>query len=516
MKRARRTSAQFAACVAVVAMTAGTCGDDDSSVTTFLAPPTSTSEVPMTDPTTVSTTPPTSGTTNPSDPGTTSVPASSVVPATSVVASPSGSFPVAISESGRYVVDSSGAPWFMVGDAGWSSVVMLDEAEIAYYFDALEAKGFNTVLVNIVETHYSDHTPFNVNGDGPFTGGFFQSEPNEAYWEWVDRYVQAAAERGITLLATPAYLGFHADGVALDVEASSNEQLLEYGRFLGTRYADASNIIWVIGGDRTDVSDDLLERMDSMATGIRETAPQLITAHIAQDSNAADVFGEYQWLDIDNSYDANNEPVAEAIRSYEREPVRPTFSVEGIYEQERDQPLEPGAQQLRYQAYGAVLAGSFGHVFGNNPRWHFEGAPLFPFEGTWEESLDDPDGDLDLGTVHMGYFGEIFRSLDWQNLVPDTADEFLVDGEGDGSEQAAAAVDANQGIGAVYTVSTSTIELDLTRLSAAGQVVVRRVDPTTNESIEVGTYPTDGTQSFEHPGDNAHGDDDWLYIVEPA
>ncbi len=116
----------------------------------------------------------------------------------------------------------------------------------------------------------------------------------------------------------------------------------------------------------------------------------------------------------------------------------------------------------------------------------------------------------------MGYFGETFRSLDWQNLVPDTADEFLVDGEGDGSEQAAAAVDTNQGVGVVYTVSTSTIELDLTRLSAAGQVVVRRVDPTTNESIEVGTYPTDGTQSFEHPGDNAHGDDDWLYIVEPA
>ena len=116
----------------------------------------------------------------------------------------------------------------------------------------------------------------------------------------------------------------------------------------------------------------------------------------------------------------------------------------------------------------------------------------------------------------MGYFGDVFRSIAWQDLAPDSSDAFLTDGEGDGSEQAAAAFDAAAGVGVVYTVSTSTITLDLSQLAAAGQVVVHRVDPTTNESTDVGTYATDGSQPFQHPGQNGHGDDDWLYVVQPA
>lgn len=438
-------------------------------------------------------------------------------PVSATAPAPVAGFPAAVSDDGRLVVDAAGDPWFMVGDAGWSSLVMLTSDEIALYFDTLAAKGFNTVLVNIIETWYSTHTPANDAGDGPFTGDLYQSPPNEPYWQWVDDYVAAAAERGITLLAVPAYLGYQADGVGGAVEAATNEQLLEFGRFLGDRYADAPNIIWVIGGDRTGVSDVQLERMDSMATGIEETAPQLITAHVADDANAADVYGQYSWLDLNNSYDRSGQPVADALSAYEQEPVRPTFSSEGIYEQDMGNPgLPSGAVLLRYQAYAPVLAGSFGHIFGNNPRWHFEGVGLAPYEGTWQDSLDDPDGDLDLGTVHMTHFAEFFGSIAWHQLVPDLSDQFLVDGEGEGTEQAAAAIAAAEGFGVVYTVSTSAITLDLGALSAVDEVVVRRLDPTNGETVDVGTYPTDGPVTIEHPGPNDHGDNDWVYLVAPT
>jgi Protein of unknown function (DUF4038)/Putative collagen-binding domain of a collagenase len=426
-------------------------------------------------------------------------------------------FPCMVSADGRYVLDGAGDPWFMVGDAGWSSLVMLSETESGHYFDALAAKGFNTVLVTLVETRYSNNPPYNLNGDAPFEDELFRSEPNEVYWRGLDAYVAQAAERGITLLATPAYLGYTGDGVADDVEDASNDEMAAYGEFLGDRYADAPNIIWVIGGDRSDVSSELLERMNGLATGIRARAGQLMSAHTAGGAPASDVYGSYPWLDLNNSYDITGAPAGAATASYEQLPVRPTFSIEGIYEQERDDPLPPGNQLLRYQAHGAVAAGSFGHVFGNNPRWHFQiDSPLHPYDGSWEDSLDDPDGDLDLGTQHMQRFAELWTSVPWQDLEPDRDDEFLVDGEGEGTEQAAARFDASSGVGVVYTVSKSAISLDLTTLSGVDEVVIRRFDPTSDATAELGTFPTRSTVELEHPGTNANGDADWLYIVEPT
>ena len=121
---------RLAAFVAVVAFAAGACGDDDGTVTTFLAPATPSSTVATTAPVarTSSATglsaPPTStgGTTSPTEPSASSPPTSAQAPvattASSVVDAPAGSFPASISENSRYLVDGDGAPWFMVGDAG--------------------------------------------------------------------------------------------------------------------------------------------------------------------------------------------------------------------------------------------------------------------------------------------------------------------------------------------------------------------------------------------------------------
>ncbi len=310
MKRARRTSAQFAACVAVVAVTAGTCGDDDSSVTTFLAPPTSTSEVPMTDPTTVSTTPPTSGTTN-TDPTTVST-----TPPTSGTTNTSR--PRDDQRAGQF-----GRPrhvcrrlangqlsgghlreWPLRRRQLGCTVVHGRRRGVVFsrharrrtnepILDALAAKGFNTVLVNIVEVRYSNHTPVNATATAHSRVGSSSPSPTRRTGNGSTPMSRRPPSAGSLSWRRPPTWASTQMVSALDVEASTNEQMLEYGRFLGTRYANAPNIIWVIGGDRTAVSDEQFERMDSMATGIQETAPQLITGHTAQNATAADVFGSY-------------------------------------------------------------------------------------------------------------------------------------------------------------------------------------------------------------------------------
>ena len=50
----------------------------------------------------------------------------------------------------------------------------------------------------------------------------------------------------------------------------------------------------------------------------------------------------------------------------------PYFFLESAYENESPTGSPPTAQALRAQSYWAVLAGAFGHVFGNCPIWNFD------------------------------------------------------------------------------------------------------------------------------------------------
>ena len=51
----------------------------------------------------------------------------------------------------RYLVDQTGAPFLMQGDAAWSLIVGLSDAEEEQYLKDRRQKGFNTVLVELIE-----------------------------------------------------------------------------------------------------------------------------------------------------------------------------------------------------------------------------------------------------------------------------------------------------------------------------------------------------------------------------
>ena len=60
--------------------------------------------------------------------------------------------------------------------------------------------------------------------------------------------------------------------------------------------------------------------------------------------------------------------------------------IETIYESEHDATPD----QIRRQAWQAMLSGAAGQFFGNNPIWHFDGPTLYPFTGDWKQALDRP------------------------------------------------------------------------------------------------------------------------------
>ena len=119
-------------------------------------------------------------------------------------------------------------------------------------------------------------------------------------------------------------------------------------------------------------------------------------------------------MDLDAVYTTHT-VVPNAARAYKRAAIHPTFLYEARYE---DTPYSPYVkpQDMRRQAYSALLSGASGHVYGQHPLWCFGATTgqLCP-GGSWTTLLND------LGTQHMAQVRSAFNSRQWYNFKPDFA-----------------------------------------------------------------------------------------------
>jgi len=411
-------------------------------------------------------------------------------------------YPLKISATNRYLVDQKDAPFLLQGDAAWSLIVAASDSEVEEYFKNRRQLGFNTVMVNLIEHRFSTHPPLNLDGEAPFTipGDF--TTPNEKYFAHADWVIRKAAENGIQVLLFPIYLGYKGtdEGWIEELTKLSPEKCLEYGRFLGKRYRNFDNILWVLGGDRDPRA--VQEKIDLIALGIREfDRRHLFTAHSDSVLPTPEEFASGGWLDVNASY--NCDAVHQRVSGdYNTLLVLPTFLIESCYEGEHNS----SAVQIRRQAYWSVLCGGFGHVFGNNPLWHYNGPTLYPFEGTWQQAMDLP------GSVSMMYWGRLLRSRSWYDLVPDEKHQVVTAGLGEfeGDDYLAAGRTSDGSTVIAYLPTPRTIHVDMTRI-AGKQVKAWWYDPRKGEASDGGTFPSTGTQEFTPPGEG-----DWVLVLDDA
>lgn len=180
--------------------------------------------------------------------------------------------------------------------------------------------------------------------------------------------------------------------------ANGPEKLLKYGQFLGQRYKDFDNIIWVTRGDRDP--GPARENVDMIAFGIRQfDRRHFFTAHCHSDSTVPEQYPG-AWLDISNTY-AYQIVQTRLLQEYNRKPVMPFFMIESVYEGEHNS----SEVQIRRQAYWTILCGGFGNMLGNKPLWLFDLG--------WQAAMESP------GSMSMMNWGKLFRSRPWFDLVPD-------------------------------------------------------------------------------------------------
>ena len=117
-----------------------------------------------------------------------------------------GPYPLRVSPDHRHLVDQNGTPFLIQGDAPWSLISGLTNEEAELYLENRRQKGFNSIIVNLIEHKFRG--PVNRFGEGPFnTPGDF-STPNEKYFQHSDWVIRKAAEKGIQVFLAPIYLGY--------------------------------------------------------------------------------------------------------------------------------------------------------------------------------------------------------------------------------------------------------------------------------------------------------------------
>src|SRR5262249_11542249 len=120
-------------------------------------------------------------------------------------------FPLRISQDHRYLEDASGQPFLITGDAAWSLIGDLSREDADKYLADRQSRGFNTILVSLIEHQFSRNAPRNYYKHAPFAENGNFSKPNEAYFADADWILKRARDRGFLVLLAPAYLGVNGD-----------------------------------------------------------------------------------------------------------------------------------------------------------------------------------------------------------------------------------------------------------------------------------------------------------------
>jgi hypothetical protein len=391
------------------------------------------------------------------------------------------------------------------GDSAWSLIAALSTADATTYLEDRRQKGFNAVIVNLLEHMFAPNHPNNADGAPPFTAtlpGMSLLDfgtPNEAYFAHADQILNIAAQKGILIELTPAYLGYGggSEGWYQEMKANGTAKLSTYGAYIGNRYRSFPNILWVEGGD-TDPSvagiDPTYTR--AVAAGIKSADPShLHTVHGNNGNSPLDVWPGETWLDVSNVYtyplvNTRTPVYVNALIEYMHIGWKPFFLIESTYEGE----YNATPQLIRQQAYEALLSGGMGENFGSGPIWQFASG--------WQTALNGR-GSNDMAELH-----NLFTTRHWENLVPDAAHTFLTAGYGSSTSYASAALTNDGKLGIIYAPTAAPLTVALARIT--GQVSARWYDPTSGAFIAASASGS----IFTPPAPNAAGDPDWVLVLE--
>lgn len=428
---------------------------------------------------------------------------------------------LAVSDNRRHLTYADGSPFFWLADTAWELFHRLNREEADLYLRNRAANGFNLIqavalaeLEGLSEGNAYGHVPLLKNEQQVYDPELpdLAPEGGYGYWEHVDYMVDLAAELGLYIGLLPTWGDkFNvAWGTGPDIFNPDNARA--YGRWIGERYGERPNIVWIMGGDRPLTEHRHFEIVRAMAEGVREGSGgrQLMTFHPHGGASSSLHVHHEAWLDFNmmqsshgSRYKANYEMIA---ADYARTPIKPTLDGEPCYE-DIAVGFKPedgffDAADVRKAAYWAVFAGACGHTYGHHSIWSMVVEPEGWFTMPWTRALNRP------GMSQMKHLRRLIESRPMLDRVPD---QELVPEAGKG----AAHLQATRGedYAFIYSPCGLAFEVNLGRISG-DTLQAAWYDPRTGETQKIGTMANTGQARFTPPS-TGQGED-WVLILDDA
>lgn len=341
-------------------------------------------------------------------------------------------------------------------------------------------------------------------GDMPFTGtltgGFADlTTPNPTYWAAVDQIITTAAARGITAWFNPISMA-----ASDTIIANGATRARTFGQFLGTRYAQYDNIIWLHGNEYTGpVGSELDNDMQQIAMGIKDKDPR----HLSTLWLTSGVVTTTWWTNIVDFFTASDRDHPSYLASqaaYDAAGGKPIVFIEGVYEGETSNGTTGVATPLitRQEAYdSSPILGTAGTFFGDtNHTW----------PSTWQTVMTST------GNTQMQFFPQAFAGRQWWKLVPDENHSVVTAGYGGkatggfaGDNYAPAARVPDGSLIMAYLPGATTITVDMTK--SVNNAYSHWYNPQTGAlTQDAGPLANTGTHAFTPPTTGT----DWVFILD--
>ncbi|MFD2932154.1 glycoside hydrolase family 140 protein [Spirosoma flavum] len=441
---------------------------------------------------------------------------------TSFAQKPFVSGPLKVSDNQRYLVHQNGTPFFYMGDTAWELFHRLTREEADHYLKRRAEQGFTVIQAVALAEFDGLNTP-NANGDKPLLNND-PTTPNDAYFKHVDYIVDKAAENGLVIGFLPTWGDkVFKDTWGMGPEIFNPQNARTYGRWLGNRYKDRQNIIWILGGDRTprDASQDVAiwrAMAEGIEAGVGSAAKALMTFHpqpnSIKDGGSSKWFHQDAWLDFNMHQNGHcrDTPIYDKITvSYNRTPTKPTMDAEPIYE---DHPVCFNAKDLgisnaydvRMYAYLDLFAGAHGHTYGCHDVWQMYGPKRESVNGAnknWEIALELPAAN------QMKFVRRLMESRPLLDRVPDQS--LIVENNYVPAER----IQATRGnsYAFVYTSVGKPFTVNLGKVSGQRLKTIW-LNPRTGEAKDNGIIANKGQQKFTPPS-VGYGQD-WVLVLDDA
>jgi hypothetical protein len=413
-----------------------------------------------------------------------------------------------VSANGRCLEFEDRSSFTYIGDTGWELFHRLNREEAEKYLEKRREQGF-TVIQAVVLAEFGGLDVPNAYGEKPLIDND-PLKPNEKYFQHVDYILKLADSKGLFIGMLPTW------GDKVDKQWGqgpvifNSENAYKYGQWIGRRYKDEPNIIWINGGDRW-CGDNNYPVFDALGRGIKSVdLNHLMTFHPHGGISSSYCFHNADWLDFNMLQSGHSDryiPNYKAVSAdYDLMPVKPCMDGEPNYE---DHAISWNPENgwfddwdVRRSSYWGVFAGGHGITYGCHPVWQFYDKgrePVTSARRYWYEAIDLP------GAWDMIHLRLLLESRPVGGRVPDQS--LLISESGEGASHMLAM--RGNGYAMIYLPGNISVKVKVSRLQAR-QVKTWWYNPRTGNAIEIGTFDGKQDRIFEVPVQGV----DWVLVID--